>query len=393
MGKIMAMNGDEAVAYAAKQGDVDVVAAYPITPQTIIVEKFNEFVSNGEVRAEFVCVESEHSAMSACIGASLAGGRVFTATASQGLALMHEMLYIASSLRTSIVMGVVNRALSAPINIHGDHSDVMGSRDCGWVILFSENAQEAYDNTIQAFKIAEDPEVLLPVMVCLDGFIISHSVEGVDILEDEDVLSFIPLKDRIYPYPLDPEKPVTMGSLAMPDYYFEFKAQHDDVMKRALEKILEVGREYGVLSGRRYGFLEAYRMEDADVAIISMGSTAGTVKVVVDGMREQGYRVGSLKIRSYRPFPSQELLRVTKDLKVLAVMDRAASLGAPGAPLYSDMRALFYDQGHRPLIFGEVYGLGGRDVTSEEIVGVFQKALHVAERGIIEKPVEFLGVR
>ena len=393
MGKVIAMNGDEAVAYAAKQSNVDVVAAYPITPQTIMVEKFNEFVANGEVRAEFVCVESEHSAMSACIGASLAGARVFTATASQGLALMHEMLYIASSLRTSIVMGVANRALSAPINIHGDHSDVMGSRDCGWVILFSENAQEAYDNTIQAFKIAEDPEVLLPVMVCLDGFILTHSVEGVNTLDDEEVMDFIPLEGKIYPYPLDPEKPVTIGPLALPNYFFEFKAQHDEAIKKALEKIPEVGEAFGELSGRSYGLIEAYRMEDADVAVIAMGSTAGTVRVVVDKMREQGHRVGSIKIRSYRPFPSQELLKVVKDVKVLAVMDRAASLGAPGAPLYTDMKALLYDQEPKPLIFGEVYGLGGRDVTTEDIMKVFQKALHVAETGVIERPVEFLGVR
>ncbi|MFQ5711730.1 MAG: transketolase C-terminal domain-containing protein [Candidatus Geothermarchaeales archaeon] len=393
MSEIIGLTGDEAVAFAAKQCKVDVVAAYPITPQTVMVERFSDYVANGEVHSEYVCVESEHSAMSACVGASLAGARVFTATASQGLALMHEMLYIAASFRCPIVMGVANRALSAPINIHCDHSDVMGSRDCGWIILFSENAQEAYDNMIQGFKIAEDPEILLPVMVCLDGFIISHSMEGVDVLDDEDVSRFLPLRGRIHPYAIDPERPASIGLLVLPDYYFEFKRQQVGVMERALGKISEVGEQYGRISGRSYGLLEGYRLEDAEAAILCMGSTAGTTRVVVDKLRGEGEKVGVIKLRSYRPFPVDEVIKVARNLKSLAVMDRACSFGAPGGALYSDVRAVFYDRDPRPAVFNAVYGLGGRDVTPKDLEGILRKALKVAETGEVDRSVEYVGVR
>ncbi|NIM46072.1 MAG: pyruvate ferredoxin oxidoreductase [Nitrososphaeria archaeon] len=393
MSRIIGLTGDEAVAYAAKQSNVDVVAAYPITPQTIMVERYSDYVADGEVGSEFICVESEHSAMSACVGASLAGARVFTATASQGLALMHEMLYIASSSRCPIVMGVANRALSAPINIHCDHSDVMGSRDCGWIILFSENAQEAYDNTIQAFKIAEDPDILLPVMVCLDGFIISHSMEGVNALDDEVVHRFLPLKGKIHPYAVDPEKPVSIGLLALPEYYFGFKLQHDEAIKRSLEKIEEVGQAYKEISGRSYGHLEEYMMEDAETALLCMGSTAGTARTVVDKLRGEGEAVGVIKLRTYRPFPTDEIIEAAENLKSLAVMDRASSLGAPGGALYSDVRAVFYDRKPRPKVFDIVYGLGGIDITPTDLESIFKRALRVAETGVVEESVTFVGVK
>ncbi len=393
MSRVMGLTGDGAVAYAAKQCNIDVVAAYPITPQTIMVERFNQYVADGEVDTEFICVESEHSAMSACIGASLAGARVLTATASQGLALMHEMLYIASSYRCPIVMGVANRALSAPINIHCDHSDVMGSRDSGWIVLFSENAQEVYDNIVQAFRIAEDPEVLLPVMVCLDGFIISHSLEGVETLKDEEVRSFLPLEGRIHPYPLDPEKPVSIGLLALPDYYYEFKRQQVEAMEKASSKIIEVGHLYEGVSGRRYGLLEEYRMEGAEAALLCLGSMAGTARFVADKMRDEGETVGVIKLRSYRPFPRDELLEVAGNLKALAVMDRTISFGAPGGPLYSDVTATFNDIDEKPRVFDVVYGLGGRDTTPNEIEETFRRTLQVAKTHDVGETISYLGVR
>ncbi|RLI16000.1 pyruvate ferredoxin oxidoreductase, partial [Candidatus Bathyarchaeota archaeon] len=287
--KVLALNGDEAVAYAVKQSDVDVVAAYPVTPQTIIVERFSEYVANGEVDTEFVCVESEHSAMTACLTASATGARTFTATAAPGLALMHEMLYVASGCRTPVVMTVVNRALSAPLNIHCDHSDSMGERDSGWIQIYAENSQEAYDSVIQAFRIGENPEILLPVMVCLDGFTLSHTLENVNVLPDDVVKKFVGVRQlpqvlthegKNAPFTLDPENPMTMGPIALPDYYFEFKRQQEEAMKNALNVIQQVHDEYAQISGRSYGngLVEKYNLEDAEMAIICLGSTAGTVK-------------------------------------------------------------------------------------------------------------------
>jgi pyruvate ferredoxin oxidoreductase alpha subunit len=389
--KILGLTGDEAVAYAAKQCDVDVLAAYPITPQTVIVERFSEYVADGEVDTEYICVESEHSAMSACIGASLTGARVFTATASQGLALMHEMMYAASGLRCPIVMGVANRALSAPINIHGDHSDMMGSRDCGWIQVYTENAQEAYDSVIQAFKIAEDPEILLPITVNLDGFIVSHCMEGVETLGDEEVRSFLP--EREVAFKLDPEKPSTVGPLCLPDYYFEFKVQQEEAMKRVPTKVEKVGKEFGELAGRAYAALHTHALEDAEVAVLCSGSTAGTARVVVDKMRAEGKKVGAIKLRLYRPFPAEDLLKKASHLKVIAVLDRALSFGAPSAPLCSDVKAVFYAAKQRPRVWGIVYGLGGRDITPSDLEQVLKKALQTAETEITELPTAFVGVR
>jgi len=391
MAKVIGLTGDEAVAYAIKQCNVDVVAAYPITPQTVIVEAFSEYVFNGEVDTEFVCVESEHSAMSACVGASLTGARVFTATASQGLALMHEILYIASSLRCPIVMGVVNRALSAPINIHGDHSDMMGSRDCGWIQIYAENVQEAYDWTIQAFKIAEDKEVLLPVTVNLDGFILSHSIEGIKVLEDEDVASFLPPREPVYT--IDPNNPITVGALALPNYYFEFKVQQDHALRNSFKAMGKVFSEYEELSGRKYDVLHTYGMEDAEIALICLGSTAGTARYVAKRLREKGVKVGVLKPWVYRPFPEKEIVEAVKEVKALAVMDRACSFGAPYAPLGSDVASTLYKSGLDIPVVNYVYGLGGRDVSPLDLEAVVNEILEVAKTGEIKEHLKFLGVR
>ncbi len=391
MKRVLGFTGDEAAAYAAKQCDVDVVAAYPITPQTVIVERFSDYVANGEVETEFVCVESEHSAMSACVGASLTGARVFTASGSQGLALMHEILYIASSLRCPIVMGVANRALSAPINIHGDHSDMMGSRDCGWIQIYAENAQEAYDSVIQAFKIAEDPEILLPVTINLDAYIISHCMEGVEILDDDTVKRFLP--KRRAELKIDPDKPLTIGPLCLTDFYFEFKRQQEEAMKGVPNKVKKVGKEFGRLTGRPYDTLHTYGIDDAEAVVVCLGSTAGTAKVIAEKMRKEGKKVGVVKVRLYRPFPTEEFKKVTKHLKAIVVLDRACSFGAPVGPLCSDVRAVLYELENRPRIYNVIYGLGGRDITPTDIEGIFNQALKTAETGIVEEPVTFVGVR
>jgi len=391
MEKVVGLNGDEVVAYAAKQSGVDVVAAYPITPQTIIVEHFARYVADGEVESEYVCVESEHSAMSACVGASLSGARVFTATASQGLALMHEMLYIASGLRCPIVMAVTNRALSAPINIHGDHSDMMGSRDCGWIQIYAENAQEAYDWTIQAFKIAEAPEVLLPISVNLDGFTISHSMEGVRVLEDADVARFLP--QRKAEVTLNPDKPITAGALVLPDYYFEFKAQQEDAMKRVPQAVMHVAESYANLSGRRYGILSTYGMEDAEAAILCLGSAAGTARAVARELREKSMKVGVVKLWLYRPFPAEQVVSVIRGVKALAVLDRALSFGAPYSALAADTIAALHQSNTDIRLFNVICGLGGRDSTLSDMKSIFEEAIGIARTGKVAAPVRFVGVR
>ncbi len=388
--RIIGLTGDEAVAYAVKQCDVDVIAAYPITPQTIIVERISDFVANGEIDAEYVCVESEHSALSACIGASVMGARVFTATASQGLALMHEILYIASSLRLPIVMAVVNRALSAPINIHGDHSDMMGSRDCGWIQIYTENAQEAYDTTIQAFKIAEDPNASLPVTVNLDGFIISHSMERVEILNDEDVKRFLPPRKPLYR--LDVENPITIGSLCFTDYYFEFKRQQAEAVEESYKTIMSVMNEYSKASGRSYKFIDTYGIEDAEVLIVCMGSTCGTARFTAKRLRERGEKVGIVKVSLYRPFPSKEIIEAIKNAEALVVMDRAVSFGAPSGPLCSDIKNTLYDAGLRIKILNIIYGLGGRDVSQSDVEQAFKLGFKL-KSGDVKDKVLWLGVR
>jgi len=388
---VVGLTGDEAVAHAVKQSKVDIVAAYPITPQTIMVERFSKYVADGEVHTGYVCVESEHSALSACIGASLTGARVFTATASQGLALMHEMLYIASGLRCPIVMGVANRALSAPINIHGDHSDMMGSRDSGWVQIYAENAQEAYDWTLMAFKIAEDKEVQLPVSVNLDGFIISHCMEGVDLLEDEAVDEFLQTRQPLFT--VDPEKPITVGALCFTDYYFEFKRQQVEAMQNARGALGRVCKEYKGVSGRDYDVLETFGMEDAEAAIVCLGSTAGTAREVARKLRAHGKKVGVVKLWLYRPFPTEEVVAALKRVKGLAVLDRAISFGARYGALCSDVVSALYRLEDCPRVFNVIYGLGGRDIQPSDIELVFNEALETVETGVVKEPSMFLGVR
>lgn len=391
MVKIMGLIGDDAVAYAVKQCDVDVVAAYPITPQTLMVETYSQFVADGEVNTEFVCVESEHSAMSASVAASLTGARVFTATASQGLALMHEILYIAASYRCPIVMGVANRTLSGPINIHCDHSDAMGSRDSGWIQIFVENPQEAYDTTIQAFKISEDLEISLPISVNLDGFIVTHCMERVELLEDEEIKEFLPQRKALFK--LDPADPITVGPLVLFDNFFEVKYQQVEAMKKVAAKIREVENEYASKFDRKYSSIQTFGMEDAEAAILCMGSTAGTTRHVVKELRKDGKKVGLIKVRLYRPFPAEEIIEAVKGVKALTVMDRSLSLGTFGGPLYNDVRNVLYDIKERPKVDSVIYGLGGRDVTTSDIKAVFKNAIMTAKSDKIQDTVNYLGMR
>ena len=402
--KTIPLNGDNAVALAAKQCDVDVVAAYPITPQTIIVEKFSEYVANGEVETAFVCVESEHTAMTCCITASATGARTFTATASAGLALMHEMLGVASGCRTPIVMSVVNRALSAPINIHCDHSDAMCERDIGWIQIYAENSQEAYDSIIQAFRIAEDLDVTLPTMVGLDGFVLSHTLENVAVLPDEAVKQFVGIRQipmvtnhegKLVPFKLDPANPLTIGPLDLQDYYFEHKRQQEESMRKALDVIKQVHDEYAEQSGRSYGngLVEAYRLKDAEIAAVCMGSTAGTVKTVVDELRANGIKAGLLRIRAFRPLPVEEIINNLSGKKAVAVMDRACSFGGNGGPLFHEIRHAIYDVPDRPKLVNRIYGLGGRDIPPTMIDGIYKELQKIAETGEIERTVQFIGLR
>ncbi len=390
--KRVAMTGNEAVANGMRQIDPDVVAAYPITPQTDIVQFFSSFVSNGAVKTELVTVESEHSAMSATIGASAAGARAMTATSSQGLALMWEMLHIASGYRLPIVMPVVNRALSGPINIHCDHSDTMGSLTTGWIQIYSESAQETYDNLIQAVRIAEHPDVLLPTMVCQDGFITSHAIENLNLLPDETVKNFIG-EYKPGHYLLDLKNPITVGPLQVQNYYTETKVQEAKAMERSKKIILEIADEYAKVSGRKYGLFEAYKMDDAERVLVVLNSTAGTAKAVVDNLRAKGEKVGLLKPRVLRPFPAEELVDALSSAQAIAVMDRAETFSTRGGQVFTEIRAAFYESSKRPLMRNYIFGLGGRDTTTREIDRVFADLTDDLERGRVEKLVTHLDVR
>jgi pyruvate ferredoxin oxidoreductase alpha subunit len=361
------MTGGEAVAEAMRQIDPDVVPVYPITPQTPIIQGFAKFVADGRAHAELVNVESEHSAMSAAVGAALAGARTMTATSSQGLALMAEIVYIAAAMRAPIVMALGNRALSGPINIHCDHSDSMLIRDSGVVQLFAENAQEAYDLTVIAPRLAEHPDVFLPVLVCQDGFTITHSAEPVALLEDEDVLSFVGGYSSPHSV-LDTARPTTQGPFAMPDYYFELRRQQTQALEAGLPAFAELAAEYEQLSGRSYGPLEAYELDDAERAIVALGSSAGTIKDVVDGLRAEGEPVGLLKVVSFRPFPAEEVAALLEDVGSVIVLDRADSPGG-AAPLHAELAAALYGSGIE--LTGHVYGLGGRDLHPEDVCRIF----------------------
>src|SRR5512147_1318704 len=369
--KIVAVTGNQAVAEAFRQLNPDVMPAYPITPYTGIMESFTKFVSDAKVDTETILVESEHSAMSAAIGASAAGGRVATATSAQGMALMWEMLHIASGYRLPILMALVNRALSAPLNIHGDHSDGMTMRDCGWIQLFCENAQEAYDNTIMAYRIAEHPSVRLPIAVNMDGFIISHSIESMQYITDADVKKFVGEYLAIDPL-LDIDNPKSIGALVLTDYYMEHKRAQHQAMLNAKKVVQDVSAEFAKLTGRKYDIFETYRLEDADVAIVALNSAAGTIKDEIDRYREKSVKVGLLKPRMFRPFPYEEVGAALKNAKAICVMDRADSYGGFG-PLYMEIASALYPHHAKGVaLFNKIYGLGGRDLMPADVDQVIE---------------------
>ena len=389
--KRVLLTGNDAAAEAFRQINPDVVAAYPITPQTELMHKFAQYHADGLVDTELVLVESEHSAMSACVGSSAAGARTCTATSSQGLALMVEICYIAAATRLPIVMCVINRALSAPINIHCDHSDAMLARDSGWIQLWSENSQEAYDNTIQAVRIAEHPDVLTPVMVNLDGFILSHTAETLDILDDHAVRDFVgtyqPQRSL-----LDTDNPYTFGALFLTDNYFEAKRQQVAAIEGAFPVIEAVGRDYEGISGRSYGILEPYQVDDADFVVVAMGSTCGTAKVAVDRARSEGVKAGLLKIRVYRPFPAEQIITALGGAKAVGVLDRAVSPGLVGGPLFHEIRSCAYGRLSVPFA-SYIYGLGGRDIFAEDIQRVFSDLAEIAKSGQAPSEATYIGVR
>lgn len=386
------LSGNEASATAMKQINPDVVAAFPITPSTEIPQYFSTFVANGSVDTEFVAVESEHSAMSACIGAEAAGSRAMTATSSNGLSLMWEMIYIASSLRLPIVLSLVNRAVSGPLNIHNDHSDAMGVRDAGWIMLFSETNQEAYDNTLMAHRIAEHKDVRLPLMVCQDGFITSHAIENIELVEDEKVKEFVGTYKPEH-YLLNKQEPIAVGPLDLQAYLFEHKAQQAEAMKNAKQVILDVAKDFEKMTGRSYGLFEEYKLEDSEVAIVCLNSTAGTTKFVVDNLREKGIKVGLLKIRVFRPFPAEEISKALSHLKAVAILDKADSLNAAGGALFEDVTSSMYVNHSLVPAVNYIYGIGGRDTKADDIESVFNDLLEIAKSGKAEKPYRYLGLR
>jgi len=389
---VKALTGDQAAAEAMRQINPDVVAAYPITPQTEIAMAYSQFVADGLVDTEMIPVESEHSAMSACVGAAAAGVRAMTATSANGLALMWEIVYIAASTRLPIVMPVVNRALSGPINIHCDHSDTMGARDSGWIQIYCENAQEAYESIIMAVRIAEHPGILLPVMVCQDGFITSHAVEGVKLLEDKEVKGFIGEYKARFPL-LDIKKPVTYGPLDLQDYYFEHKRQQSEAIKSAKKVIPTIAEEFAKLSGKEYGFIEEYKIDDAQIVILALSSTCGTAKVVVDKLRDKGVKAGLVKLRFFRPFPTEEIISSFSKLKAVAILDRSESFSGHGGPVFNEVRSSLYETESKPLITNYIYGLGGRDINTSDIESVYNELLEMVEKNKVKNLVNYLGVR
>lgn len=386
------LSGNEAAAIAMKQINPDVVAAFPITPSTEIPQYFSTFVSNGSVDTEFVAVESEHSAMSACVGAEAAGSRAMTATSANGLSFMWEMIYIASSLRLPIVMSLVNRAVSGPLNIHCDHSDAMGVRDSGWIMLFSENNQEAYDNLIMAHRIAENKDVLLPLMVCQDGFITSHSIENIELIEDDKVKEFVGTYKPEH-YLLNDKEPMAIGPLDVQSYLFEHKYQQAQAMRNAKKVIADVAKDFEKMTGRKYSFFEEYKMEDAEIAVVCMNSTAGTAKTVVDDLRNQGVKAGLVKVRVFRPFPTEEIANALGNLKAVAIMDKADSLNGAGGALFEDVTSAMYVNKKQVPAVSYVYGIGGRDVTSNDIHEVYKYLQNVANTGEIDNPYRYVGLR
>lgn len=385
--KYQALTGGEATAEAMRQINPEVVAAYPITPQTPIIETFAKFVADGKVNSELINVESEHSALSAVVGAAAAGGRAMTATSSQGLALMAEIVYIASGSRLPIVMAISNRALSAPINIHCDHTDSMFLRDASWIQIYSENAQEAYDNTLIALKVAENAKVQLPAMVMQDGFITSHNIENVIILDDKKAKAFVGKYEVEYPL-LNFKKPVTVGPLDLFDYFFEHKYQQAEAMEEARKTFKLADQEFYKLTGRKYGFVEEYKTRDADFVVVALSSTCGTAKMVVDDLRKKGKKVGLLKIRVMRPFPEKEIAKALEGKKVVAVLDRSISFGST-SPVFTEVRSALYNLIKRPKLQNYIYGLGGRNIGLKDIEKVFDELI----KGRVSEGIKYIGLR
>lgn len=383
-------SGNEAVAIAMKQINPDVVGAFPITPSTEIPEYFSKYVSDGEVDTEFIAVESEHSAMSTCIGASAAGARAMTATSSCGLAYMWELLYVAASMRLPIVMSVVNRALSGPININNDHSDSMGARDAGWIQMYAETNQEAYDNFIQGVLIAE--RCRLPVMACQDGFITSHGVSNIDLVKDEKIKEFI---GEYMPenYLLKHDNPLAVGPYGVSPYYMEIKREQAQAMKDSMPVILQVGEEFEKITGRKYKFFEEYMMDDADVALVVMGSSAGTGKEAVDRLRAEGQKVGLIKLRVFRPFPRRPLAAAMCKVKAVAIMDKAESFSNSGGPLFNEARSSLYDLPDKPYAVNYIYGLGGRDIRVEDYYNIYKDLYEIIHQDDPSDVYRYIGVR
>ena len=390
MGVKTRLSGNEAVAYAMKQIDPDVMGAFPITPSTEIPQYYASYIANGEVHTEFVPVESEHSAMSTCIGASAAGARAVTATSSAGLAFVWELLYVAASSRLPIVMAVVNRALTGPININNDHSDSMGCRDTGWIQIYAENNQEVYDNYVQAMPIAE--HCRLPIMICQDGFITSHALANIELLEDEKVKNFVGEYDPEH-YLLNPDETLAVGPYGVSPYYMEIKKAQAEAMKDARQRIIQVGQAFEKISGRSYGMIEKYQMDDAEYAFVCIGSSAGTGKAAVNEMRARGVKAGLVKIRVFRPFPAAELAEALSGLKAVAVMDKSEGFSACGGPVFAETRSALYDVKDRPLMINYVYGLGGRDVTTDTFEEIYRALKDAADSGDPGEVYRHIGVR
>jgi pyruvate ferredoxin oxidoreductase alpha subunit len=387
--KRIGMEGSFAIAEAVKLARVEAVAAYPITPQTHIVERLAEFVANGEIDAEYIPVESEHSAMSACLGTSAVGARTFTATASQGLELMHEVLFAASGLRLPVVMTVANRSLSSPLSIWTDHSDAMSTRDCGWIQMFAENGQQAFDLTLCAFRIAEDPSVLLPTMMHIDGFYVSHTIEPVQLLEQEVVDKFLP--EYHLPHPLNPGKPVTMGAFGPPFIYTESKKAHEVALENSKKKIIQTFKEFGKISGRSYSLVESYKTEGADVLLLCLGSFSETAMMAIDKMQAEGMKVGLIRLRLWRPFPFDEFRKAVSEARILIVLDRALSLGSI-PPVSSEVQAALYPLKARPKVVSYVGTLGGREISAEGFEELVRRGTEKAESGKIDE-FEMIEVR
>ncbi len=390
MGERIGLEVSLAVSEAVKLARAEAIAAYPITPQTHIVEELAQMVADGDLDAEFIMVESEHSAMSACCGTSAVGARTFTATASQGLALMHEMLFIASGLRLPIVMAIANRALSAPLSIWGDQSDVMAERDCGWIQVFVETGQEAFVNTVCAFKIAEDSRVVTPMIVNIDGFTLSHVVEPLEMESPQDIDAFLPPFEPATR--LDPRRPVTIGPVGFPELYTEIKKQQNEALLGSYEVILEVWKEWAERFGREYHPVESYRAEDAEVLINLAGAVAGTARVAVDKMREEGRKVGLIRTRLWRPYPFADMREAVKGAKAVVVVDRALSFGGPGGPIASELRGALYPLADKPVVAGFIAGLGGRDITVDDFCAMVSETEKIVSGGYNDEYTMY-GVR